>query len=53
MLLTDSDVISTATLQALDSECARVAAAETPAIQLEGPDSIIRRAVTTDRKSVV
>ena len=47
MLLTDSDVISTATLQALDSECARVAAAETPAIQLEGPDSIIRRAVTT------
>jgi hypothetical protein len=47
MLLTDSDVISTATLQSLDSECSRVAAAETPPIQIEGPDSIIRRAVTT------
>lgn len=47
MLLTDSDIVTAAHLQSLDSECARVAAAETPAIQLEGPESIIRRAVTS------
>jgi hypothetical protein len=42
-LLTDSDIISTADLQAIDPECVKVASSQNPPITLSGVPSIIHQ----------
>lgn len=52
-LLTDSDIISAADLQAVDPECAKVASSQNPAIWLSGDGSIIRQTVTEACSDIV
>lgn len=46
MLFTDNDIITSTDMMAFDAEAGQVASSEKPAILLNGPGSIINRAVT-------